>query len=152
MAGPAIYRDLIIPRGKIQPHDQLLMEGVLVEVLKVTSFPRDWGDDTDRTFIDINYRRPDGKTFSADWPADQLEAVKRPVDHPADYDTFRSMLGEGTHTAFRKAIDSRYAMTIHHLIADLPDGDWGQVVSFVAEPTWEWLLEGGLPAQKKGES
>jgi hypothetical protein len=57
----------------------------------------------------------------------------------------RSMLGEGFHTAFRKAVDHPYATVIHKLIRELPDGDYGAVVDFVAGPLIAMLRE----AQKK---
>jgi hypothetical protein len=46
----------------------------------------------------------------------------------------RSMLSEGFHTAWRKAVDHPYATVIHKLIRDLPEGEYGAVVDFVADP------------------
>jgi hypothetical protein len=56
-----------------------------------------------------------------------------------DYDTFSSLLGEGFHTGFRKAVDSSAANRAWHAIQDMPAEDWGAVVTFVAEPTWQAL-------------
>jgi len=56
-----------------------------------------------------------------------------------DYDAFRSMLAEGFHTAFRKAVDSDEAWQVWKLISKMPAGDWAEIISFVADPTWEEL-------------
>lgn len=44
---------------------------------------------------------------------------------------FASMLGEGFHTAFRKATDCPQAPTIWQLIHDMPTGSWNAVIEFV---------------------
>ncbi len=47
-------------------------------------------------------------------------------------DNLRSLLGEGFHTAFRKAVDSKKAVEIHRMISEFDDEEWAQVVEFVA--------------------
>lgn len=51
----------------------------------------------------------------------------------AERDWFTSYLAEGMHTAFRKGSDSRRAQMIHDLIDALPEDEWGNIVTFVAE-------------------
>jgi hypothetical protein len=51
-----------------------------------------------------------------------------------DMETLRSMLGEGFHTAFRKATECEQAMPIHRLIGEMPDGEWSRVI--------DWLVDG----------
>lgn len=58
----------------------------------------------------------------------------------------RSMLGEGFHTAFRKAVDSPYATVIHRLIRDLEPGEYGAVVDFTAGPLIDMLHEAEMHA------
>jgi hypothetical protein len=59
------------------------------------------------------------------------------------------MLGEGFHTAFRKAIDGPDAMPIHRMISDMRPEDWSAVIRFVADPLWDLLRErGGVAAEK----
>jgi len=61
------------------------------------------------------------------------------------YSEFRSMLAEGFHTAFRKAIEGPDAMPIHRLIDAMSQEDWSKVITFVADPTWDLIKErGGL--------
>jgi hypothetical protein len=60
----------------------------------------------------------------------------------------RSMLSEGFHTAWRKAVDHPYATVIHKLIRDLPDGEYGAVVDFVADPLINMLRQ----AEEKQET
>lgn len=43
-----------------------------------------------------------------------------------------SLLGEGFHTAFRKAVDSTRANSIWHAIDGLPAAEWGAIIDFVA--------------------
>lgn len=45
----------------------------------------------------------------------------------------RSLLGEGFHTAFRKATDDPLAFPIHRLIQQLGDGEFTAVLEFVIE-------------------
>lgn len=56
-----------------------------------------------------------------------------------DKDFIRSMLAEGFHTAFRKAVNSPRADQIWDLIKAMPSDQWGSVISFVAEPLIEGL-------------
>src|SRR4051794_7537082 len=56
------------------------------------------------------------------------------------YDDFRSLLGEGFHTGFRKAAESPASSRVWNDIHDMPDGEYGQVIEFVAEPTWGYLF------------
>lgn len=53
-------------------------------------------------------------------------------------------VGEGFHTAFRKAADSAQADRIHKLITDLPSEEWSGIVRFVAEPLVEAIKHHGL--------
>lgn len=61
-----------------------------------------------------------------------------------DYATFRSLLAEGFHTAFRKAVDHPYAVVIHLLIRELRGQEWGAVLDFTADPLWGVLRDGGI--------
>lgn len=46
-------------------------------------------------------------------------------------DRIKSLVGEGFHTAFRKAVDNEQAMPIHRLINDMPAKDWDNIIEFV---------------------
>jgi len=56
-------------------------------------------------------------------------------------DELENFLGEGFHTAFRKAVDSKEADRIWHAINDLPSEEWSAVLYFVAEPLLEIIQE-----------
>jgi hypothetical protein len=62
-----------------------------------------------------------------------------------------SMVGEGFHTAFRKAVDSPEAVVIHKLIKDMDSEIWGAIVKFVADPIISYLRE-ARQRQEEGES
>lgn len=47
-------------------------------------------------------------------------------------DEFVEILGEGIHTAFRKATDCEQAHSIWKLIQEMPGKDWESVLNFVA--------------------
>jgi hypothetical protein len=68
------------------------------------------------------------------------------ANKPIDYDTFCSLLGEGFHTAFRKASDSPESVTIWNAIARMDREDWMNVIEFVAEPTFSALIQDGISA------
>jgi hypothetical protein len=53
----------------------------------------------------------------------------------------RSMLAEGFHTAFRKAVDSPLATVIRKLIRDMEPGEYGAVIDFTAGPLIAMLRE-----------
>lgn len=54
-------------------------------------------------------------------------------------------LGEGFHTALRKAVpDSEVADQIWRLIADMDDSEWSTVLHFVTDPLIEYIREQGL--------
>jgi hypothetical protein len=57
-----------------------------------------------------------------------------------DYETFRSHLGEGFHTALRKAGGSEEATRAWSAIRQMNREEWRGVVNFVAEPVWGYLL------------
>jgi hypothetical protein len=63
---------------------------------------------------------------------------------PVGYDTFFSLLGEGFHTAFRKAVDHPYAAVIHLLIRELRGEEWASAVEFTAGPLWGIMRDRGL--------
>ena len=46
-------------------------------------------------------------------------------------DDFRSLLGEGFHTAFRKALDSPESAQIWKLIDVMPHREWSAILGFV---------------------
>jgi hypothetical protein len=46
-------------------------------------------------------------------------------------DDLRSALGEGFHTAFRKAVDGHGSAEIHYAITKMPRKVWGDVLDFV---------------------
>jgi hypothetical protein len=48
-------------------------------------------------------------------------------------DDLRSFIGEGVHTAFRKASDSPAAVEIWHLINKMPGDEWASIVAFIAD-------------------
>lgn len=52
-----------------------------------------------------------------------------------------SMLAEGFHTAFRKAVDSPFAAVIHKLIRDMEDGEYAAIIDFTADPLVSRLRE-----------
>lgn len=54
---------------------------------------------------------------------------KRPM--PMTRDEFKSMLGEGFHTAFRKATDDSHAAEAWRQIREMAPGAWGSVLEFV---------------------
>ena len=60
------------------------------------------------------------------------------VKDVADY------LGEGFHTAFRKASDTPQADKIWHLIRDMDPAEWSSVLDFVAKPLVDYVKERGL--------
>lgn len=62
----------------------------------------------------------------------------------------RSVIGEGFHTAFRKAVDHPYATVIHKLIGDLPDEDWSAVIDFVSGPVTGMLRRAEAAAKSEG--
>jgi hypothetical protein len=71
-------------------------------------------------------------------------------------DDIMSMIGEGFHTAFRKATDDPHAMVIHTLIGKLCEdraGDgrtaWSAVVSFTAGPVIQALRDAGTRAREQ---
>lgn len=51
----------------------------------------------------------------------------------ATHGEWRSMLGEGFHTAFRKATDDPLAMPVHRLIDQLGKGEYRAVLDFVLD-------------------
>lgn len=63
----------------------------------------------------------------------------------------RSMLAEGFHTAFRKAIDHPYATVIHKLITDLPGEEWSAILDFVAEPLTAMLRQAQAASDNQGK-
>lgn len=139
------FTDLVIPYGKLRLMDQLLHNGKLVLVEKIQQTPNlPWGDET-YTRVDVDYRSDDGRRYSIDRRDDELCAVKREIPSPLTYDGFRSMIAEGTHTAFRKATDHALAMPIHRLIGELPPEEWSSVVEFIADPIWGAVVLGVDP-------
>ena len=54
-------------------------------------------------------------------------AIEVSRDDLADY------LGEGIHTAFRKACDCREGVQIHRLIDEMPPDKWANVIDFVVD-------------------
>jgi hypothetical protein len=48
-------------------------------------------------------------------------------------DELADFLGEGFHTAFRKAADYPEAMHIHRLISKMPPDQWTAVIDFVTD-------------------
>lgn len=61
----------------------------------------------------------------------------------------RAMLAEGFHTAFRKAVDSPFAVVIHKLIKDLEDGEYAAVIDFTADPLIAMLREAEARAKEQ---
>jgi len=57
-----------------------------------------------------------------------------------DYDTFKSLLGEGFHTGLRKAAESPASSQAWNGIREMPPKEWSAVVEFVAGPVWGYLL------------
>jgi hypothetical protein len=50
-----------------------------------------------------------------------------------DRELLTELLGEGFHTAFRKATDCDQAPVIYRLIEEMPEDDWANVLDFVAD-------------------
>jgi len=61
--------------------------------------------------------------------------------HGVTEEDIRSMIGEGFHTAFRKAVDSPESVVIHKLIKDMDPQEWSAIVSFVSGPVIAALRE-----------
>ncbi|MGH7743394.1 MAG: hypothetical protein ACREQ5_01035 [Candidatus Dormibacteria bacterium] len=57
---------------------------------------------------------------------------------------FQDLLGEGMHTAFRKACDCPEGMKIHHLISEMPPECWAEAVEFVASGISPVLRSAGV--------
>jgi hypothetical protein len=57
-----------------------------------------------------------------------------------DYETFKSLLGEGFHTGLRKAADSPESSQAWNAIRAMDPKEWSSVVDFVAGPVWGYLL------------
>lgn len=57
---------------------------------------------------------------------------------------FRSVIGEGFHTAFRKGTDAPQSSKIWNLIKEMDDEEWSAVVAFVADPIADFLEAGHL--------
>lgn len=62
----------------------------------------------------------------------------------------RSLLGEGFHTAFRKATDAPLAMPIHRLLSELDSDDWDAVLSFVMDGLSYGTTDAPEPESRKG--
>lgn len=65
-------------------------------------------------------------------------------------EVLRGMLGEGFHTAFRKATDAPLAMPIHRLLSELDPDDWGAVLSFVMDGLAHGTVEAPEPDARPG--
>jgi len=51
------------------------------------------------------------------------------------------MLGEGLHTAFRKASDTPQSFQIWKLIQGMPDKEWRAILDFVSKPVARYITE-----------
>lgn len=51
----------------------------------------------------------------------------------------KSLLGEGFHTAFRKAVDGHQSAKIHDLITEMPNLEWANVIDFVGDHLIDYL-------------
>lgn len=60
-------------------------------------------------------------------------------------DDVKSYLGEGFHTALRKAGDSPQARMAWQAIDEMDPHEWDSVLRFVAEPLVDYLRVHGLP-------
>lgn len=47
---------------------------------------------------------------------------------------FKSLLGEGFHTAFRKGTEHPSSGKIWNLISELPEDEWAAIIDWVADP------------------
>lgn len=61
--------------------------------------------------------------------------------HGVTESDIRSMIGEGFHTAFRKAADSMEAAIAWKAIRDMDSEEYAAIISFTADPIIEALLE-----------
>lgn len=64
----------------------------------------------------------------------------------------KSNMGEGFHTAFRKAIDGHDSHIIWQKINDLPADVWGYAIDFVGDPIIEMveeMIKKNLAGQKR---
>jgi len=60
--------------------------------------------------------------------------IPKPTKRPEiSREDFIELLGEGFHTAFRKATDCQQANTIWHQIQKMAPHDWSAVLEFVAD-------------------
>jgi len=65
---------------------------------------------------------------------------------------FRSYLGEGMHTAFRKGADHPAAVRIWDEIDHMPRADWHGIVTFLADGMWPMVLDYARPAGPSPEA
>jgi hypothetical protein len=74
------------------------------------------------------------------------QAIRRLIESQPEVDRedLKSMIGEGFHTAFRKAFDSERAMPLHTMITELPDEEWDAVLEFVLYGLIPWFKEKGI--------
>lgn len=61
--------------------------------------------------------------------------------HEQAVEDFRAYLGEGIHTAFRKAGQTRASSQVWNLIREMPPEEWSGIVRFVAVPMFEYAEE-----------
>lgn len=59
------------------------------------------------------------------------------LDNEVTLEDLKGFLGEGFHTALRKAVDSGRSDKIWMLIDTMPDEDWDAILTFVARPLME---------------
>jgi hypothetical protein len=62
-----------------------------------------------------------------------------PIPDEVSIDDVCEFLGEGLHTAFRKAGDSAEANQIWHLINTMDGAEWRSILRFVAGPLLQFL-------------
>jgi len=53
----------------------------------------------------------------------------------------KEVLGEGFHTAFRKAVNSKKAYAIWKLIRELSDEEWNDIIDFVYECIKDYMVK-----------
>lgn len=87
-----------------------------------------------RWLADHDFVNEDVKTLLAEVETRREEDRALAGTHGLTDTDIRSMLAEGFHTAFRKAVDHPYAVVIRHLIKDLPPEDWTAVLDFAIDP------------------
>jgi hypothetical protein len=82
----------------------------------------------------------------------QVEAIRRLIEQGrprVSRKDLKSILGEGFHSGFRKAIDCDGAHEIWVLISKLPDEEWDSILEWVLYGLIPWLKGAGVEIERR---